>query len=435
MKKNNRPYQEALDFLYAQLPMFQRQGSSAFKKTLDNSWRLSERLGAPEKKFRSVHIAGTNGKGSTTHILAGLLQAQGYKVGVYSSPHYKDFRERIKINGQYISEEEVINFVAEQKEFILGQQLSFFELTVGMAFHYFAQQKVDWAIIETGLGGRLDSTNIISPELSLITNIGWDHSDILGESLGLIAGEKAGIIKAQTPVIIGERQSEEIAQAFAQKAKAEQAPLYYAEELVQLEKGEENLLGGQYGYQYKSADSADIFLDLAGDFQFFNLRLALAALHLMQEKQLIDISEEKIKFALANIRSLTGFMGRWQLLEEGPPMLLCDSAHNVDGLRYLGQMLAKMEYAQLHFVFGMVRDKSAEKILSSLPKEANYYFAAAQIPRAKAADQLAQEAASFGLMGQAYESVAQALAAAKAVAQKDDIIFVGGSIFVVAEIL
>ena len=283
-------------------------------------------------------------------------------------------------------------------------------------YTYFAQQKVDWAIIETGLGGRLDSTNIISPELSLITNIGWDHSDILGESLGLIAAEKAGIIKAQTPVIIGERQSEDIAQAFAQKAKAEQAPLYYAEELVQLEKGEENLLGRQYGYQYKSGDSADIFLDLAGDFQFFNLRLALAALHLMQEKQLIEHSEENIKFALANIRSLTGFMGRWQLLEEGPPMLLCDSAHNVDGLRYLGQMLAKMEYAQLHFVFGMVRDKSAEKILSSLPKEANYYFAAAQIPRAKAADQLAQEAASFGLAGQAYESVAQALAAAKAMA-------------------
>lgn len=435
MKKNNSPYQKALDFLYAQLPMFQRQGSSAFKKTLDNSWRLSERLGTPEKKFRSVHIAGTNGKGSTTHILAGLLQAQGYKVGVYSSPHYKDFRERIKINGQYISEEEVVNFVADQKAFILDQQLSFFELTVGMAFHYFAQQKVDWAIIETGLGGRLDSTNIISPQLSLITNIGWDHSNILGDSLGLIAQEKAGIIKAQTPVIIGERQSGEVAQAFVQKAKAEQAPLYYADELVQLEKGEENLLGGQYSYQYKNVASTDVFLDLAGDFQFFNLRLALAALHLMQEKQLIELSEEKTNFALGNIRSLTGFMGRWQLLEEGPPMLLCDSAHNVDGLRYLKQMLAKMDYAQLHFVFGMVHDKSAKKILSSLPKEANYYFAAAQIPRAKPAEQLAQEAAKFSLKGAAHESVAAALAAAKAVAQKDDIIFVGGSIFVVAEIL
>ena len=427
-------YQATLDYLYEQLPMFQRVGKYAFKKTLDNIEALCAALGNPEQQFKSVHIAGTNGKGSTTHILAAILQTAGYKVGVYTSPHYKDFRERIKINGEYISQQEVVDFVAQNKPQFEALQPSFFEMTVAMAFEHFARHEVDIALVETGLGGRLDSTNVLLPVLSIITNIGYDHQEQLGHTLELIAGEKAGIIKKNTPVIIGESH-EETSPVFLNKAHQEQATLVFADQVVQIALLEQQ--AGHNLYQVASEKFAFDFpalaLDLKGNYQLHNLRTALLGAVWLRELGFPN-TDQDIQEACAQVQAISGLMGRWQVLGE-QPLIICDSAHNVEGLTYVVEALGQLEYQQLHLVFGTVQDKDWTKLWALLPQEAQYYFCKAAIPRGLDAAVLRDRAAQHQLYGEAYPSVQAALEAAQQQAQKEDVIFVGGSIFVVAEVL
>jgi dihydrofolate synthase/folylpolyglutamate synthase len=427
-------YKATLAYLYDQLPMFQRVGKYAFKKTLDNIQALCAALNHPEQQFKSVHIAGTNGKGSTTHILAAILQAAGYRVGVYSSPHYKDFRERVKINGEYIEQQEVVDFVAQHQPLFEQLQPSFFEMTVAMAFDHFARHQVDIAIIETGLGGRLDSTNVVQPLLSVITNIGYDHQAQLGNTLELIAGEKAGIIKPNTPVIIGETHPE-TTQVFLNKAQQEQAPIVFADQVVQLQLKKQ--LTEQCVYQVASAiydlNFKALALDLQGRYQIHNLRTALLAAVFLRDWG-YSITNQQIETACMQVQAISGLIGRWQVLGQSP-LILCDSAHNVDGLRYVTKALAALPAEQLHLVFGTVSDKDWTKLWGLLPKEAQYYFCKANIPRGLDAQQLQQQAAQHQLHGNAYPSVQAAFEAAKAKAQENDVIFVGGSIFVVAEVL
>jgi len=427
-------YQSTLQYLYSQLPMYQRIGEEAFKKDLTNIKALCAVLGQPQQQFKSIHIAGTNGKGSTAHILAAFLQTAGYRVGMYTSPHYKDFRERIKINGDYISEEAVTAFVAEHKATFEGIAPSFFEITVAMAFDYFAQQKVDIAIIETGLGGRLDSTNIIQPLLSIITNIGMDHEKMLGDTLSKIAGEKAGIIKADTPVIIGESQSETEG-VFRKKAFEMNAPITFADMRIEVELLDNNFDSATYQVQskdYPKLNFEALETDLVGNYHHHNLRTALlATLYLPSRGFAID--EKHIRAACLNIKGLTNLVGRWQKLNDAP-LTICDSAHNEAGLRYVIKGLQQLN-KPLHIVLGTVDDKDLSKILPLFPSSAHYYFCKANVPRGLAAQKLQQTAKEFQLQGQAYTTVAEALAAAQKAAQEDDCIFVGGSIFVVAEAL
>jgi dihydrofolate synthase/folylpolyglutamate synthase len=427
-------YDAALTYLYEQLPMFQRVGKRAFKKTLDNIKALCAALGHPEQGFKSVHIAGTNGKGSTTHILAAMLQKAGYQVGVYSSPHYKDFRERIKINGVYIQQQEVVDFVMQYKDLFESLAPSFFEMTVAMAFDHFHRHQVDIAIVETGLGGRLDSTNILQPLLSVITNIGFDHEEQLGSTLPLIAGEKAGIIKTNTPVVIGESHPE-TTPVFLEKATTQQAPLIFAEEVLSVELIEEQAT--QHIYRVQSAayglHFSRLALDLQGNYQQYNLKTALVAAALLRDLG-FSIRDQDLLDACANVQGISGLMGRWQVLHQ-EPLTLCDSAHNVDGLRYVVQALRRLEAEQLHLVFGTVSDKDWSKLWKILPPEARYYFCKANIPRGLDASILQERAAQHDLQGIAYPSVQAALAAARANAGKEDVVFVGGSIFVVAEVL
>lgn len=427
-------YKATLAYLYDQLPMFQRVGKYAFKKTLDNIQALCAALGHPEQGFKSVHIAGTNGKGSTTHILAAILQTAGYQVGVYSSPHYKDFRERVKINGNYIAKQEVVDFVAQHRSLFEELQPSFFEMTVAMAFDHFNRHQVDIAIIETGLGGRLDSTNVVSPLLSIITNIGYDHEAQLGSTLPLIAGEKAGIIKKNTPVIIGEPQTE-TTPVFQAKAAQEQAPLIFADEVVAIRLKATQTT--QNIYQVSSTDYPLDFpalaFDLQGSYQIHNLRTALLAAVTLRDLGFPSTASH-LQEACANVQAISGLMGRWQVLSQAP-LTLCDSAHNVDGLRYVMTALKELEAPQLHIVFGTVSDKDWTKLWDLLPKNAQYYFCKAKIPRGLDATVLQQRAAAHQLQGEAYTSVKAAFEAAQQQASEEDVIFVGGSIFVVAEVL
>jgi len=403
-------YSETLDWLFSQLPMYQRQGATAFKKDLTNSIALSKHLHNPEQQFKSIHVAGTNGKGSCSHMLASILQESGYKVGLYTSPHLKDFRERIKVNGKCIQKDEVINFVKKNRAFLDKQGLSFFEMTVGMALDYFAKQKVDVAVIEVGLGGRLDSTNIIIPELAIITNIGYDHTQFLGESLSEIAVEKAGIIKNNIPTLIGESTAE-TKKVFEKTATLKNSELFYAADL-----------------------SIEMFkTDLEGSYQKKNIRTVLASVQLLQKRGFF-FSTDQIKKGLLHVVKNTGLYGRWQILTR-KPKIICDTAHNKEGLRYTLAQLNREDYLNLHIVLGVVNDKNLSTILPLFPKEATYYFCKANIPRALNESQLLKEAQKYQLKGKAFPSVHDALEQARKEASKDDVIYVGGSTFVVAEVI
>ncbi len=438
-------YQQTLNYLYSRLPMFTRVGSSAYKADLNNTIRFCRILDNPHQKFKSIHIGGTNGKGSTSHILAAILQTAGYKTGLYTSPHLKDFRERIRVNGKMISKKEVMRFVNDHKKDIETIEPSFFEATVAMAFQYFASQKVDIAVIEVGLGGRLDSTNIISPVLSVITNIGYDHVNILGSTLPEIAMEKAGIIKQKTPVVIGRKQTE-VSDIFIQKAKENNSEIRFASEewLVEKSGSPKDRKSGSQEYleavirpnnsTIKQLNSSTIQqLDLTGSYQLKNLATVLTAVDELR-KQGFKISDEHIKTALKQVKSLTGLMGRWQTLSK-QPLIICDTGHNEDGIREVLKNIEVTPHDNLHIVMGMVKDKDISKILGLLPQTARYYFCQPNIPRAKPANELKIEAYAFNLMGESYETIPLALQTAKSQAAKDDLIFVGGSTFVVAEVV
>ncbi len=425
-------YQATLDYLYSQLPMFTRIGAAAIKKDLTNTLALCNALNQPQEKFKSIHIAGTNGKGSTSHMMASILQEAGFKVGLYTSPHLKDFRERIRINGQMISEKEVVDFVDTHKALFEEIKPSFFEWTVALCFQHFAYHKVDIAIIETGLGGRLDSTNVIAPILSVISNIGWDHMDMLGDSLDKIAFEKAGIIKAKTPVVIGEALPE-TEPIFRKKSKAEKAEIIFAQKEYTMDYFSTTKNGvlcdvkkGNQMY-FKNLDC-----DLGGIYQQKNIITLIAAIDILKE-QGYPISENDIRSGLEHVKRNTGLMGRWQVLKE-KPFTVCDTGHNVDGIKYVMEQLKSIPSSKLRMVFGMVKDKDISKVLALLPKEAKYYFCKANLPRAVDEKEMQAQASVFGLMGNCYASVIEAYKAAQSESIDTDVVFVGGSTFVVAEI-
>jgi len=427
-------YQETIEYLFEQLPMYQRIGAAAYKKDLTNTLALCAFLGHPEKQLKCIHVAGTNGKGSVSHMLAAALQAAGYKVGLYVSPHYKDFRERIKINGAYISEPYVVDFVERMMPVIASIAPSFFEITVAMAFDYFKQEAVDYAIIETGLGGRLDSTNVITPLLSVITNISFDHMNMLGNTLEAIANEKAGIIKQNIAVLIGEH-SDESDSVFSEKSSAMRSPIYFAEDMLQCD--EFSTMDGAIQASFHSKENPElsfkIVSDFGGDYQKKNLRTAIAALILLRS-QIPNLKEGNIAQGLSNLTSLTKFMGRWMTIKQAPRVIF-DSAHNEAGLKEVIQQLQQLSFNKLHWVYGTVKDKDVNTNLSMLPKEATYYFASPQIPRGLEAANLKEQAALHGLFGEAYSSVQEAYENANLQAHANDLILVCGSIFVVAELI
>ncbi|HFA48126.1 MAG TPA: bifunctional folylpolyglutamate synthase/dihydrofolate synthase [Bacteroidetes bacterium] len=416
--------------------MFQRVGPKAFKKDLSNIVEICKTIGRPQNKFRSIHIAGTNGKGSVAHLLAAVFTAAGYRTGLYTSPHYKDFRERIKINGTFIPKKEITGFVSTNKSIFKNIKPSFFEWTVALAFGYFAKEKVDIAIIETGLGGRLDSTNIIQPLLGIITNIGYDHTHFLGETLPEIAGEKAGIIKKETPVVIGETHIETKA-VFIKKAKESNAPISFADQFYKTRKtGEKENTSFYEIIKNNKIIFEKMALNHLGAYQKHNLPTLLQAIDVFNdfyENEFPGLTKSLEK-GLANLKPLTNFMGRWEYISHSPRILV-DSAHNTAGIKQAVEALGQIDFNNLHIVFGLVFDKSHDKVLSLLPKDASYYFAKANIPRGMDANKLKNMAALHSLNGKAYASVRKALAAAKIKAAKNDLIFVGGSIFVVAEVL
>ncbi len=400
-------YQETVDWMFSQLPMYQRQGKTAFKKDLTNILAFSDVLDNPHKKFKSIHVGGTNGKGSTSHMIASILQESGYKVGLYTSPHLKSFTERIRINGEEVSKEYVVEFIARHRAFLEKQKLSFFEMTVGMAFDYFAQEKVDVAVVEVGLGGRLDSTNIITPEISVVTNIGYDHMQFLGETLPEIAFEKAGIIKKNIPVIIGERQ-DKTTSVFVKKSNECNTEIHFASD------------------HYELFDT-----DLLGIYQRKNANTAVKAI---QNLKCIPVSNQDIASGLKNVVKNTNLRGRWQILQE-KPKVICDTAHNKEGLQEVMSQLKREEYDKLHIVLGVVNDKKLDTILNLFPKEANYFFCRPNIPRGLNEKELKELARENNLNGNAYDSVSEAYKNAVKEASSSDLIFIGGSTFVVAEVI
>lgn len=404
-------YKETLEWMFHQLPMYQLQGASAYKKDLTNAILLAKYLGNPEKKLRTIHVAGTNGKGSTSHMLASILQESGYKVGLYTSPHLKDYKERIKINGVEIAEEFVVNFISKHKLFFESNELSFFEMTVGLAFEYFYENEVDIAVIEVGMGGRLDATNIITPLVSIITNIGLDHTAFLGSTLDRIATEKAGIIKETVPVVIGEYTTE-TKKVFLEKAIEQQSEIYFASEIIK-----EN---------YPS--------DLIGTYQIHNKKTVLQAVTVLQSKYGFAIADEKVKIGLLQVIKNTGLQGRWHQLGENPKVI-CDTAHNINGLEIVLQQLKTEKFEHLHLVLGFVNDKNLDEILPLFPKNGIYYFCSPAVTRGLPTDLLQLKATENDLQGKVYLSVSEAYKAAIRQAKKSDLIFVGGSTFVVAEIL
>jgi dihydrofolate synthase / folylpolyglutamate synthase len=422
-------YQQTIDYLYDTLPMFSRIGSAAFKKDLGNTLLLCERLGNPQNKFKSIHVAGTNGKGSVSHMVAAIFQTSGYKTGLYTSPHLYDFRERIKVNGNMCDQDFVVDFVRRIKPAIEDIQPSFFEITVAMAFDYFAQQEVDIAIIEVGLGGRLDSTNVITPELSIITNIGWDHMNLLGNSLPEIAFEKAGIIKQGVPVVIGEKKPETEA-VFRETATAKNAPIYFAEENFTVENYRLSVDSISISVKSKDQSTSEYHLDLPGIYQAKNLLTVLQAIDLLPKWRL---SREKIQYALMNVKRLTGLHGRWEVIHRKPTVVL-EVAHNKDGIEEMLRHLENTEYESLHIVLGSVKDKDPVQVLQLLPKKAKYYFTQAHIPRALKAEALQFEASEFGLEGYSYDDVNLALQQALTTASANDLIIICGSIFLVGEV-
>jgi dihydrofolate synthase/folylpolyglutamate synthase len=416
--------------------MFHRIGQAAYKSNLDNTLKLDEIFGHPHLKYKTIHVAGTNGKGSVSHMLAAVLKSAGYKTGLYTSPHLKDFRERIKINGEMISEDEVVKWVEDYpvKNNLWEIEPSFFELTATMAFDYFAKQEVDIAIIEVGLGGRLDSTNIITPEVSIITNIGLDHTDLLGETLEKIAAEKAGIIKKNIPTVIGTTQIE-TKEVFVETAKINGSPIFFADREYAVAYSTMDMDVKQILTIEKNNETVypEIRLDLLGIYQLKNIPAVLTTLDILIEKGW-QISKQNIYDGLSNTAKHTGLMGRWQIIGNNP-LIVCDTGHNEDGIKMVVEQIKNTAYKTLHFVFGMVADKNQDAILLLLPKDAVYYFTKADIPRAMNEKELAGKGAFWGLNGACYPSVIEAFNAAKHNAGKNDLIFVGGSTFVVAEIL
>jgi dihydrofolate synthase / folylpolyglutamate synthase len=408
-------YQETINWMFNQLPMYQLQGSTAYKKDLTNALLLVNHLDNPHEKLRCIHVAGTNGKGSTSHMLASILQEAGYKVGLYTSPHLNDFRERIKINGpevsEDISEKFVCDFINKNKSFFEDNDMSFFEMTVGLAFDYFVKEKVDIAIIEVGMGGRLDATNVITPLISVITNIDLDHTQFLGNTLDAIAFEKAGIIKPNIPVVIGEY-TPETKPVFLAKAKENNAAIYFASDLIK--------------ETYPS--------DLLGDYQLLNKKTVIQTISVLNSQKEFYVSEENIKMGLLNVVKNTGLQGRWQQLGK-TPKIICDTAHNKNGLEIVMKQIQKEKYDTLHIVFGVVNDKDLNEILPLFPINAIYYFCKPNIPRGLDTKTLQEEARKFNLFGNIYNSVSEAYKKSKINATKTDFIYIGGSTFVVAEIL
>jgi len=426
-------YKETIDFLFNALPMFQRIGVAAYKANLDNTLALDEYLGHPHTHFKSIHVAGTNGKGSVCHMLAAILQEAGYRTGLYTSPHMKDFRERIRINGKCIAKQEVMDFVKNNKEFIEKLEPSFFEMTVAMAFESFRKEKVEVAVIETGLGGRLDSTNIIEPVVSVITNIGLDHTNFLGNSLKKIAGEKAGIIKYRTPVVIGETQ--EIFPVFMKRANEMEATLYIADQWYRVEEFEPGTIKSQ-SFQIYLKDELQfdrLVTDLKGNYQKKNIATVLRTIDVLKEEG-FKVPDESIYAGCRNVKRLTGLRGRWEILGTNP-LIICDTGHNREGLIEVVRQIKQTPHKKLHFIFGTVSDKDPIPVLKTLPKDATYYFTQAGIPRAMEKEELAKLALKEGLRGRIYSTPMEALEAAKNASKRDDLIFVGGSTFVVAEII
>ena len=425
-------YQETLDYLFNALPMYQRIGQSAYKANLDNTVKLCHHLNNPQNSFKSIHVAGTNGKGSTSHALASVLQEAGYKVGLYTSPHLKSFTERIKINGEEIGEEGVVSFVSQNKEFLEQLKPSFFEMTVGMAFDYFARQKVDCAVIEVGLGGRLDSTNVIVPELSVITNIGLDHVQFLGSTLPLIAGEKAGIIKDGVPVVISETHPE-TQPVFEKVAGDRHAPLYFADQKFHVQEGIFDPYKSFVEYEVREKHGLVVYqMDLLGHYQKKNLAGILQALEVLREK-MSGIGKEAIVGGLSRIIANTGLKGRWQKLGEHP-FVYCDTGHNAEGIAMIVQQIKSISHRHLYMIMGMSNDKDLQPVLSLLPKEATYVFCEAKLPRALSAVTLSKMAREAGLQGRVEPDVNKALKQVLEIAEKDDLVFVGGSTFIVAEL-
>ncbi len=424
-------YEQTLDYLLTKLPLFSRIGAAAYKKDITNTVKLCKAVGDPQHKIKTIHIAGTNGKGSTSHMLAAILQQSGYTTGLYTSPHLKDFRERIKINGKMIKKDFVVSFVKKIKKVSEEISPSFFELTVVMALEYFKEQKVDVAVIETGLGGRLDSTNVITPLLSIITNIGYDHMNILGNTLEEIAFEKAGIIKQNVPVVIGEKQ-DVTKNIFIEKARSCKAPLFFAEDDFSVSKSEPSVNALHISITEKNNSTKKYTLDLNGIYQQKNLLTVLAAIKILQQ-QGFNLKEKNVRQGLSSVKELTGLHGRWDVIHQNP-MIVLDVAHNEDGIKQLLKQIQTCVYEKLHIVFGIVKDKDADKILSLLPQKATYYFTKAQIPRALPEDELRVKANKYNLTGASFSEVNIALKAATEKALPDDLIIVCGSVFVVGEV-
>lgn len=421
-------YQETTNYLFTSAPLFQNVGGDAYKEGLYNTYKLDEHFGNPHQHYKTLHVAGTNGKGSCSHTLAAILQASGLKVGLFTSPHLVDFRERIRVNGEMVSEQYVIDFVEQHRAFFEPLHPSFFELTTAMAFKYFAEQHVDIAVVEVGLGGRLDCTNIITPEVCVITNISFDHVMFLGDTLAKIAGEKAGIIKQDVPVVIGEV-AKETRPVFEAKAKEMKAPIFFAEEEKEVIKHRFCQKGG---INYQTAKYGKVFGELGGYCQQKNAATILCAISRLKERGFV-LSDENIKEGFAHVCEMTGLMGRWQTLRL-EPKVVCDTGHNVGGFRWITRQLYKV-HAPMRIVFGMVNDKDISGVLSMMPKNATYYFCQASVKRALPHKEIAQKAAAYGLLGKSYPTVVQAYKAALNDAQKTDFIYVGGSSFVVADLL
>ncbi len=422
-------YNETLDYLYSRLPMYQRLGSSAYKEGLDNSLALDRYLDFPHRKYKTIHVGGTNGKGSTSHTLSAILQSAGYKVGLYTSPHLTDFRERIRVNGEMIGKEYVTNFVERHREFTEALSPSFFELTMMMAFCYFADSEVDVAVIEVGLGGRLDSTNIIRPDVSVITNISFDHVQFLGDTLPKIAAEKAGIIKPGVPVVVGEA-GEEIRSVFVEKAKQENASIVFTEDENPILSA---VTGNDGGWFYQTGRFGSFRGELGGYCQEKNAATILKTIEVLIQLG-YRIDNEAVVNGFDRVVQLTGLCGRWQILGNSP-RIICDTGHNEAGIEYIVKQLSQQQYEKLHVVFGVVNDKDINKILALLPKHAHYYFTRADIPRALPGDELCQKAIVYNLKGDTFPDVAKAIAQARNNASANDLIFIGGSTFVVADAL
>ena len=427
-------YKETIEYLYSQLPVYHRIGKAAYKGNLNNTIALDEYFGQPHRKFMSVHIAGTNGKGSVSHMIASVLQEAGYKTGLYTSPHLKDYRERIKINGAMIPEEEVVVFVEKNRDILHSVGASFFEMSVAMAFDYFARSEVDVAVIEAGLGGRLDSTNIISPLLSVITNIGHDHMDLLGDTLEKIAGEKAGIIKNNVPLVIGEK-NDITKNVFIEKSSQMGSELFFAGDLFECRLEEMDMKAGSRKYYLIQSDRAEKIsgeTPMGGNYQSKNIPVVACATSVLRRH--FEITLENLVNGIKNTVLNTGLQGRWQVLGMDP-LIICDTGHNKEGLEYVIDQVNSIRKRKLHFIVGFVNDKDLSGVLHFFPREAIYYFTKASVPRALDENMLKNEALKYGLMGESFENVELALRAARQNSTIEDMIFIGGSTFIVADLL